>query len=114
MSMYADFFKEVAGWETIETPEFFMTYQLMDIKGIKSLKIVNAFVAKEFRSKGRSYKIIEKAEELAKEHKCTHLSATVAKDAPEFIQQRTFHILKMNGMSFMYEDDYNTIYGRRL
>lgn len=38
MSMYADFFEEIAGWKTIETPEFFATYQLTEIGNIKSFK----------------------------------------------------------------------------
>ncbi len=112
--MYSEFFKEVAGWETIETPEFFVTYQLATLGKVKSLKIVNAFVAKEFRNKGRAYEIIDLATETAKKEKCTHLTATVAKDAPDFIQQRTIHILKTRGMELMFEDDYNLVYGRSL
>lgn len=114
MSKYAEFYKEVAGWDTIETDEFFMTYQVSQTAGIKSLKIVNAFVSKEYRSKGKAYEILTMAEDIAKAQGCTHLTATVAKDSPEFIQQRTVHILRSRGMVLMYEDDYNAIYGRRL
>ena len=114
MSMYAEFFKEIAGWETLETPEFFATYQMSDVKGIKSLKIVNAFIAKEFRNKGKAYDIITLMEDKAKSENCSIISAVVAKDAGEFIQQRTIHILRSKGMELMYEDDYNKIYGRSL
>lgn len=114
MSMYAEFFKEIAGWETLETPEFFATYQLSDINGLKGLKIINAFIAKEFRNQGRAYDIISLMEAKAKAEHCKIFSALVAKDASEFIQQRTIHILRSKGMELMYEDDYNKIYGRSL
>lgn len=114
MSKYAEFFEEVAGWKTIETDEFFMTYQVSEIQGIKSLKVVNAFVAKPFRCKGKSHQILALAEEEARKQGCAFLTAVVAKDSSEFVQQRTAHILRTNGMQFMYEDDYNAVYGRRL
>lgn len=113
-SLYARFFKEIAGWETVETPEFFVTYQLSSCKEIKSLKIVNAFVIEEARSKGKSYEILDLMEKMAKENDCSIFSAVVAKDSSEFIQQRTIHILRTNGMSLIYEDDYNKIFSRRI
>lgn len=114
MSMYSDFYKEVAGWETLETPEFFATYQLSEFAGLKGLKVINVFIAKEFRGKGKSYEILDIMQDIAKQNGCVIFSSVVAKDSGEFIQQRTTHILRSNGMELMYEDDYNKIYGRRI
>jgi hypothetical protein len=114
MSLYSEFYKEVIGWETLETDEYFITYQLNETAGIKSLKIVNMFIAKEQRGKGKSFELVEMMEKKAREEGCLVLSANISKDSHAFIQQRTTHIARMCGMELMYEDVYNIVYGRRL
>jgi hypothetical protein len=113
-SLYAEFVKEIVGWETLEDENSFVTYEFQKVGNLHNLKIIEMFISKEARGKAKWEDLVDKIEKVAKEAGCKTMSAQISKSTSEFTQQRTAHLCRMNGMEKTYEDIYQIIYSRGL
>lgn len=77
MSLYAEYVKERASRETVETENGFMTFQ---IQGNECF-IHDAYVRPAFREGGTAAAMLGAVTTIAREHGCTILSCTVCPSA---------------------------------
>lgn len=73
-SLYAEYIKEIAGRETIETADYFVTFKIEK----EYCFIADMYIVPEKRQKNMSFMITDKVAEIAKERGCKYLTCTVS------------------------------------
>lgn len=71
--MYAEYYKERQGFDTLETESGFCTYKIYG----DELYIKDIFILKQFRRSGEAFKIGELMTEIAKANDCKRLTGSV-------------------------------------
>lgn len=113
-SLYGKFVKETLGWSILEDDNSFVTYEVLQVGTIKSLKIMEMFIDVPFRGRDKSKHLLEILEATARSSSCNQISAQVSMTSSEFIKQRTEHICRLFGMQKVYEDQIMIVFSRSL
>lgn len=107
MSMFADYFKEFCGDETIEIDEGFAVYRFLDAE---TVYIVHIYVLPELREAGFASAIADSVVELAKAKGCKRLIGTVVPTAKHSAQ--SMHVLLGYGMTPVAIDGNMVVFGK--
>lgn len=94
MSMFAEYFKEFCGDETIETSNGFAVFRYLNDKQVY---IVHIFVTYECREEGEASAIADMVVEAAKKRGCSELIGTVVPSANH--ASRSMRVLLGYGMT---------------
>lgn len=114
MSLYAEFVQEIMNWQTLEEEDAFVSYEIQNVRSIKCLKVIEMYVRPHARGKQKWLNLMNQVEKIARENKCTSISATISKSTSEFVQQRTAFLCDCYDMKKTYEDVYSIIYSKGL
>lgn len=74
--MWKNYFSELLGAETLETPEGFVCFSLLP----DSLYIEHFYLLPEFRKQGRTHVLIDELREIAREKKKQIITASLDQD----------------------------------